>query len=163
MEIKKLNSDIEEHYRQVVDIFFQTSSRKEFQTEKEKNLFKNKYLDRYLDSDFFLMLDEGRILGYLCGDHSYRESDYRNHPYLLEFQEYFHSQSHLHINLLPCTQGLGIGSKLMAYYKKHLKDCGQRYVHIFTAKEARNINFYLKNNFKKIHSSKSILLMESVL
>ncbi|PKF63106.1 GNAT family N-acetyltransferase [Psychromonas sp. psych-6C06] len=65
--------------------------------------------------------------------------------------EYVDYPAHLHINLLPATQGHGIGRKLITTFLKHLKALQISGVHLEVSRSnASAISFYEKLGFTAI-------------
>lgn len=62
--------------------------------------------------------------------------------------------AHLHINLLPEYQHLGIGTRLMRHFEAHLIDQGAKGVHLQTTNHNRKaVSFYEKMGFALIHET----------
>jgi len=62
--------------------------------------------------------------------------------------------AHLHINLLPEYQHMGLGSKLIQTYESHLLKLGISGVHLQTTSyNKKAIPFYLKNGYKVVNQS----------
>lgn len=127
------------------EIFFITASIQNFSSEETRARFKYKYLSSYMEKfpDFVLVaLKAGRILGYCLGAPKTDESFYALQPHLELFNDlYERFPAHLHINLHPEAQGLGIGQKLFTAWEGLVcnKVIG---LHIMTGPESRNVSFY---------------------
>lgn len=138
-----------EDQKAIEEIFFESSSIKDFKDEKEKIDFKFKYLDYYKDKKFFFYKKHQEVLGYICGVLKTSENMFDLYPYYKELNPSLLERfpSHLHINLSKKSRGRGIGSLLIEHFIQSLKRekiCG---VHIFTGTKSRNISFYEKNSF----------------
>lgn len=144
------NSD---YYKQIQDIFWETSARSDFENEVEKAEFEKRYLGIYLKdySDLvFVAVNEERVLGYILGSPS--TSDGKDillaNPHLEVFADMFDQYpAHLHINLRAETRGHGIGSELIATFEQSLRAKSVMGLHLITAPTARNVSFYIKNGF----------------
>ncbi len=61
---------------------------------------------------------------------------------------------HLHINLLPGFQGVGIGSRLMRHFEVHMRDLGVPGLHLSTSsKNLKAVPFYHKMGFSIVRQS----------
>ncbi len=133
----------------IVEIFFESSAKKTFVDDKQKRDFLFKYLGFYKENYpeyFFIASDGDHILGYICGSpHSLTDKDlYQLLPHYSLFEDlYLKFPAHLHINLSSHCRGLGVGSKLLAFFE----DKCSAGVHLITGPKARNRSFYLKNNY----------------
>ena len=62
--------------------------------------------------------------------------------------------AHLHINLLPSYQGMGIGSRLMVVFEKHMKDLGVSGIHLETSNHHfKAVPFYKKMGYTILQES----------
>lgn len=152
---------------EIRDIFFESSSKKTFRDEAEKNDFFYKYLGYYLEHYpelCFVAIDE-KVLGYVVtAPDSHSNALYSIQPHLRSFENYFNKfPAHLHINCHRDSRGRGVGSKLIAQTENSLKSLEVSGLHIMTAPDAANQNFYKKLgfNFQVIEDfqGSSILLM----
>jgi GNAT superfamily N-acetyltransferase len=140
------------------EIFFESSTRKDFADNEEKEKFFNKYLGYYLKSQALVLVarEEGRILGYLVGSFTTEDEILCSlQPHLLVFKEYFSDYpAHLHINCHGQARGKGIGSLMVRYFEDILRQQNIKGLHIMTAPGARNCQFYhrLGFNFERIKS-----------
>lgn len=133
---------------QVDEIFFESSAKKDFKNEEEKEAFRYKYLGFYLEKypDLALMAGEERILGYTVGALDSKDQGLqRIQPHLNLFQEYFDKfPAHLHINCHALSRGMGIGSFLIKELEKLFAVHGVIGYHIMTSPDARSRDFYQK-------------------
>lgn len=154
MRIELVDLTSSSQLKSIENIFFSTSSKKTFVSEVEKLAFKNKYLDYYLENypDFFYVsIDEGIVIGYLCCCPNTIEDDY-----FINTFKYYESLSekilleypaHLHINLAKECRGKGVGSKIIDMLCVDLFGHNIRGVHIFTTPDNENVSFYSRNLF----------------
>ena len=136
---------------QVHEIYFESSARKEFKDQKDKDSFAYKYLGYYLERHpeyCWIALDE-RVLGYIVA--SPQTSDPKLlalQPHLIEFQEYLSRfPAHLHINCHVSSRGQGIGGMLVRKLEEKLKAEKSPGMHIMTSKSSDNVRFYSKLGF----------------
>src|SRR5690606_28054490 len=104
----------------------------------------------------FYALDEinSKVLGYILGDTKWDESYHGLFPFYEEARfKLLDYPAHLHINCHPEAQGMGVGSKLLAYYENYLKSLDIKGLHLVTAEEADNVKFYRKNNYLSIYET----------
>lgn len=137
---------------QLEKIFFDSSSVQSFKDAKHKREFQNKYLNYYIETypkDCFIAREGQQVLAYiLCCPDTLRDSFLLSvHPHLKLFEEYYKEYpAHLHINASPVSRGKGVGSQLIQALLSHLSVS----IHLITAEGERNIQFYLKNDFKEL-------------
>ena len=160
-----------EDYNDVVEIFWLTSTKKSFEDESEKAEFQKKYLDYYLNHPQFIGLvfkEDKKVIGYIIGLHLFTKQQISSHPLLKSFQDCLGEYpSELHINFHPDYQGGGKGSHLIQAYEKHVKDNNGNEIFLITLEGARNVNFYLKNNYviksqQCINNAELVLMSRSV-
>lgn len=157
-----------EHYlSEMKEIFFESSSKKSFRDEEEKEKFFYKYLGFYLENyrDFAYVAVDSRVLGYVVASPvSSGENLEKIQPHLKVFDAQITKfPAHLHINCHHESRGKGIGSKLMAAIEEKLLASKIRGLHIMTAPNSPNQSFYKKLGFNdevsEDFSGSSILLM----
>ena len=145
-----VNLDVRE---QVRDIFFESSSKKDFKSQEEKDSFRWKYLDFYLThySEFaWVALGQKKVLGYIIGmPLSSDPKLYEIQPHMKKFENLFSEYgAHLHINCHADARGRGVGSKLVTHFMRKLNDHRIPGVHIITGPESKNKEFYRKLGFE---------------
>ena len=143
---------------QIIDIFFETAAQTVFQSDKERDKFRKKWLDPYLfdyPENVFLFLQNGIVAGYLTGlqiscvglDH-FKTIGYYEELY----NEYFSYPAHFHINVSFSFQKQGIGRLLVqAFINECLKN-NIRGINIVTGYHASNKLFYISCGFQEIKS-----------
>jgi GNAT superfamily N-acetyltransferase len=157
--------DFSEEFRpQLAEIFFETSTKKEFKDQKEKDVFYWKYVGFYLShySEFaWLAVQEGKLLGYVLGIPKTQElSLYAIQPHLQAFEEHFKTYpAHLHVNCHVDARGKGVGKMLVLKLLGQLKDRKIPGLHIMTGPTSDNKNFYRKLGFDYEIEMNSILFM----
>lgn len=154
----------EELREQLTEIFFESSTKKDFKDQKEKDAFFWKYVGFYLShySEYaWLAIQDGKLLGYVLGMPATNNSDlYAIQPHLEAFKEYFKSYpAHLHVNCHINARGKGIGKLLVLKLLEQLKDENVQGLHIMTGPTAKNKVFYQKLGFNFEVEINSILLM----
>jgi GNAT superfamily N-acetyltransferase len=153
------------------EIFFLTS-KVPLKTEEDKKFLFQRYAEPYIENwpDYvFFACDEktGRTMGYLLGCTEAKHAEAIISPLQKSYELFgdLHKKypAHLHINIHPDFQGHGVGTFLVQEFIVELKKLGSRGVHILTAPDERNVNFYFKNKFKfrieREINGKSILFM----
>lgn len=111
------------------------------------------YTQNWPDDTFFAChLDTNETMGYLLGCRDSRKAADLLTPltnsYALFSDLFDRYPAHLHMDVDPAFQGRGIGSFLLQEYIIELKKFNVRGLHIVTAPELRNANFYLKHKMK---------------
>ena len=150
--------------KEVEEIFFESSTKKNFETDDEKRQFQWKYLGAYLKNfpELFLVAKkDGKILGYVAGS---TYSDFDLQPHLKSFEDVILKfPSHLHINCHAEARGLGVGSLLVQELEKKLQALNSLGLHIMTGADSRNRSFYQKLGFnfeeKREFQGRVILMM----
>ena len=149
---------------QLSEIFFKTSTKKIFETQKEKDDFHWKYVGFYLShypEYAWLAVREGKVLGYVLGmPFTQDPSLYQIQPHLKAFEEHFRTYpAHLHINCHESSKGQGLGKLLVEKLLSQLQSDGVSGLHIMTGPESENRKFYQKLGFDFEVTEKGILLM----
>lgn len=154
MNIELLDINNENQLNNVDEIFFSTSSKKEFISAKEKEEFRAKYLGHYIqkyNKYFYVALEHGSVIGYLCCCPDTLSDDYFLETFgyyqNLEPKKLLRFNAHLHINLSEQSRGKGIGSKLIKNICNRLHADNVEGVHIFTTPDSENVSFYKRNYF----------------
>ncbi len=167
-EIVNLRSPSAQEKAQLREIFFESSTKRDFKDAAEKDAFYHKYLGLYLErfEEFvWVARDQKKILGYMVGSPVTLDPElYRIQPHLHVFESYLESYpAHLHVNFHSDARGLGLGSKLFSELEKQLQVLKIKGVHIMTGPDSRNKSFYLRLGFSfevtLSYQGSSILLM----
>ncbi len=141
--------------RQIKEIFFESSSRKNFKTDLDKETFFKNWTSYYLDNPaqkIWLWQNKNAVTeSYLmaCCDSKAAKSYYESRiPSYVLFEDLFSQYpAHLHINSSPDVRGQGVGTKLIQHCIEQLRNLGLKGVHLITSPDARNVDFYKKNGF----------------
>lgn len=156
-------------FRSQVDaIFFETSTKKDFETQKQREEFNWKYLGFYLShypEYAWLALKAETVLGYVVGmPFSHDPSLYQIQPHIKAFKIFFEKYpAHLHINCLPEAQGKGIGKRLVQALTEQMMAQRVPGIHILTGPDSVNRLFYQKLGFHEEVEQSQILLMARAL
>jgi GNAT superfamily N-acetyltransferase len=141
----------EKDLKELKEIYFESSARKDFKDVAEKDAFYWKYLGYYLQHfpEFVWIAKGERILGYVvAAPASDDPALYKIQPHLEIFKKYFKDYpGHLHINLHNDARGQGLGSKLLLELEKQLQSLDITGLHIMTGVDSRNKNFYTRLGF----------------
>lgn len=137
---------------QIDDIFFESSTKKDFKSPAEKEAFRYKYLGYYLKNHPDLVvigMREGRVLGYCLGSLNTTDPELLNiQPHLEIFSDSIQQYpAHLHINTHHEARGQGLGQKLVLDFEKRLQEMKITGLHIMTSPESRNRAFYARLGF----------------
>lgn len=139
------------HLKEVREIFFETSTRKSFKDEEEKDGFFYKYVGFYLKHypELCLVSVDDKVLGYVVASEDSRGEELNKiQPHMATFESYTADYpAHLHINLHSESQGKGIGSQLVRKVETLLKSKDIKGLHIMTSPDAANQYFYKKLGF----------------
>lgn len=156
-EIKPFSAFVSEEKKRVLteeikEIFFLSTSVKNFETPEKKQAFFEKWCGDYLvhyPQYFFLLFNDGRLLGYLsaCLD-SVESLKVLKVPALDVYEDRFAEfPAHLHINFHPDARGKGLGSLLVEELCSFLRNEKIVGVHLVTSPEAANVPFYKRLGF----------------
>jgi ribosomal protein S18 acetylase RimI-like enzyme len=136
---------------QLREIFFESSARKNFNDDAEREIFYQKYLGSYLmlAPDLTFVCWESKLLGYITGILDSDATEISSlQPHLTTFKDLFQRfPAHLHINMHHEARGRGIGSKLLIEFEKKIKLNNVFGVHLITSPSSRNCDFYRKNGY----------------
>ena len=154
----------EEFKAQLSEIFFETSTKKDFKDQTEKEAFYWKYVGFYLShyaQYSWIAVQDGKVLGYVLGMPRTIDQDlYALQPHLKAFEEHFRLYpAHLHVNCHASARGKGIGKTLVQKLLTQLKDQKVPGLHIMTGPTSDNKIFYQKLGFDYEIELNSILLM----
>jgi GNAT superfamily N-acetyltransferase len=134
----------------VVEIFFESSVRRNFDDEAAKARFLATWTGWYLTegaADVWIALDgDGTVAGYLtgCRDSAGTSALTETIPRYRSFADLFDRfPAHLHVNVRAGRRGQGIGTALI---ERFAEACGTG-LHVVTAPSASNVGFYLRNGF----------------
>ncbi len=141
-------------FSEVKDIFFLSSSLKEFSSEEKKSSFFKRWCEDYIiyyPDQFYVMIesDTKKVLGYLSGCENSADSLSRLQvPGLANYKDLFDKYpAHFHINFHPDCRGRGLGGQLVGHYCQVLRAKKIVGVHLVTSTDAKNISFYRKLKF----------------
>lgn len=145
----------DKYLSEVKEIFFESSTRKEFKDQNEKDSFFYKYVGYYLKHfpELAFVAVENKVLGYIVASPLSHESELDSiQPHLKIFaKEFTEFPAHLHINCHYESRGKGVGVQLVEALEKTLVQRKIRGLHIVTGADARNAHFYKKLGF--LHES----------
>lgn len=148
---------------EVREIFFESSTRKDFRDHAEKEAFYQKYVGFYLSHypDYCWVALNDRVLGYVLG--MPKTADQRLEaiqPHLAKFEDLFERfPGHLHINCHQASRGQGVGALLVSKMIQELAQKGLPGLHIMTGAESRNRSFYQRLGFNYEVVREGILFM----
>lgn len=136
------------HHSEVREIFFESSTKKDFKDDSDKEAFFEKYVGFYLRHypELCFVAESNRVLGYVvASSHSTREDLLKLQPHLEMFRDYLELYpGHLHINCHYESRGLGIGGKLISVVEQTFNRLNISGWHIMTGPTSMNRNFYRK-------------------
>ena len=136
---------------EIKEIFFESSTKKTFKDDAEKEGFFYKYLGFYLEHfpELCLVAVDEKVLGYVVTSPKSDSSELLSiQPHLKTFEEYFNRfPAHLHINCHADSRGKGVGSKLISETEMKLQGMKIKGLHIMTGPDAANQKFYKKLGF----------------
>jgi GNAT superfamily N-acetyltransferase len=140
-------------------IFFESSARRDFRGQEEKQVFREMSLGRYIEkhrSSFFVALDDDwRAVGYLAGclenpltlKHFNDVSYFRYIPDIC--QDY---PAHLHVNVAEQYRNRGLGTALIGRFADWAKLHSVEGIQIVTSSTSRSIPFYRRSGFIELRT-----------
>jgi ribosomal protein S18 acetylase RimI-like enzyme len=144
---------------EITNIFFENTSKKKFENDKQKDDFFNNWLGVYLinyTSEVVVADLNNKICGYLAGCSNSILAKTNVGKTILSYTVFDHLfdkfPAHFHINVSKDSQGKGIGKKLVAHYLQILAKKEISGLHIVTSPNQPNIKFYESLGFKIIES-----------
>jgi GNAT superfamily N-acetyltransferase len=127
------------------DIFFESSSKKEFASAAERESFFRKYFGIYLElyPMHIWIAHKEKVLGYCLGAPIFDQRILELQPHLEIFRDLMEFYpAHLHINLHHDARGQGLGALLLKALEDDLTNLKISGLHLMTAADARNRAFY---------------------
>jgi ribosomal protein S18 acetylase RimI-like enzyme len=148
----------------VEEIFFESSTKKEFKDQNERDEFEWKYLGYYLKNYpqyAWIALKEGKVLGYVLGMPQTIDPElYSLQGHLKAFEEHFKSYpAHLHINCHKEARGQGIGKALAQKLLNQMAAEKIPGLHIMTGVTSENRHFYERLGFDFSVTNNTVLFM----
>jgi GNAT superfamily N-acetyltransferase len=132
-------------------IFYEASNIKTFADERERAVFRERWLGRYLTDEpawsYLAVASDGSVAGYLVGSigKPKRIEDVGSFedfaPFTADYPAY------LHVNLAPAFRNRGIGRGLVAAFAADAARAGAKGMHVVTGAGARNVGFYERAGF----------------
>ncbi|CAK0764454.1 N-acetyltransferase [uncultured Gammaproteobacteria bacterium] len=136
------------------EIFFQSSSRTVFASEREREAFLEKWTAYYIDhcpADLWLWREKGgEVSGYLTGCHDSagaRQQFEAIASYGVFADKFSDFPAHFHVNCRNGHRNCGVGARLVDVFAGECLVAGLPGVHIVTAPSARNVGFYHRQGF----------------
>jgi GNAT superfamily N-acetyltransferase len=141
------------------DIFFASSNTTSFASDVDRQVFRDRWLGRYLEHDaatVLVALQDENVVGYLAGclvDPA-SVARFRDIAYFATFKDLTcRFPAHLHVNIAPAFRGEGLGRALVERFCNNAQAAGCPGAHVVTSKGARNVGFYTRNGFLEQSSS----------
>jgi GNAT superfamily N-acetyltransferase len=137
-------------------IFFGASGTRSFASGHAREVFRERWLMRYLRDDadqaFVAVNAAGVVVGYLVGalhDPAVtgRFGDIAYFKGFAPLTKLY--PAHLHINFAPEFRGAGLGGRLIEAFAAHASKAGCPGMHVVTGGASRNVGFYTARGFKE--------------
>lgn len=148
------DANVKRKQDRIRQIFFETSSRRNFSDAAAKEDFWNKWTSYYFVHEperILLAIENGEAVGYLTGAaDSLSAAPYisKSNPSYEVFADQFKIYpAHLHINFTAGARGKGYGRGLIDTFITDLKKLKVGGVHVVTAPGADNVGFYKRSGF----------------
>jgi GNAT superfamily N-acetyltransferase len=141
------------------DIFFQSSAKRDFCSQEEKQAFRERWLGRYIEKhhgSFFVALDaDGRAIGYLAGclENPTTLSHFNDVAYFRSIEDICRDYpAHLHVNVAERYRNRGLGTALVGRFVEWAKLHSLEGIHVVTSSTARSIPFYQRSGFTELRT-----------
>lgn len=171
-EIVSIDDAIEEEEVEeaLSEIFFATSTRKDFASLAEREAFQHRWLDRYFyryrPTTFYARDPDRQPIGFVvgCPVDVRQVPCFSDVPYFNAFADLLDRYpAHLHVNVAAEWQGQGIGRALVARAIEACRSSGAKGIHVVTAADAPNLGFYEKCGLtpvaKRAHGGRALLML----
>lgn len=127
--------------------------------EVDRQAFLNRWLFQYIDqfpSYTFVATEDSNFLGYITACPNTSEYFDKLDQKGLDLWSSYYTlyPAHLHINCSSAARGKGVGSRLLAALEIKLRQDHVPGLHLITAKGARNVGFYEKNQYETLCENK---------
>jgi len=145
---------------QATDIFFETANTKSFGSAEAKHAFFMRWLGHYASIEpegfLFALTPGGGVCGYVAGcidsfsvgsKAIIADIPYFTPAFCTALAAY---PSHFHINVMPGSQGKGIGRQLTARFVRICAEAGSPGIHVVTGASSPAVKFYEACNFKRL-------------
>jgi GNAT superfamily N-acetyltransferase len=161
VEIQKADGivDFSTHVPDIEDIFFQSSAKRDFCTEKERQSFREKWLGRYIlkhrDSFFVAFDDAGRAIGYLAGclenpTTLYHFNDIGYLSFIDDICQIY--PGHFHVNVAEQCRNHGLGVVLVEQFANWARFRAVPGIHLVTSSTSRSVPFYRRSGFSELRT-----------
>jgi hypothetical protein len=173
VQLIKISEYPSQKIEKLKSIFWESSVKTDFESEKKKSEFEYKYFDfyvKYFPHLSFAIESDNHPIGYLLGaDQTTPYLDQLEmQKYVAEFEDIFATYpAHFHINLSENARGKGCGQIALQELFKILTDQNCPGVHVITALEHPSQKFYEKNGLAplktmKISATQIVILVKSL-
>jgi GNAT superfamily N-acetyltransferase len=141
------------------NIFFQSSAKRDFSSQEEKQAFREMSLGRYIEKhrgSFFVALDaDGRAVGYLAGclENPITLNHFNDVAYFRSIEDICRDYpAHLHVNVAKRHRNRGLGTALVGRFVEWAKLHSLEGIHLVTSSTARSIPFYRRSGFTELRT-----------
>jgi len=141
------------------DIFFTSSARRDFNSQEEKQAFRDMSLGRYIErhrSSFLVAFnDAGGAVGYLAGclENPVTLNHFNDVGYFRDIDDLCRDYpAHLHVNVAEGYRNRGLGTALVGRFVEWAKLHSVKGIHLLTSSTARSIPFYRRSGFNELRT-----------
>jgi GNAT superfamily N-acetyltransferase len=141
------------------DIFFESSVRRDFCSQQEREAFRDmslgRYIEKYRDSFFVALDDAGRAVGYLAGclENPTKLNLFNDVSYFRYIDDICQDYpAHLHVNVTERHRNRGLGTALVERFADWAKLHSVKGIHLVTSSSARSIPFYRRLSFIELRT-----------
>jgi GNAT superfamily N-acetyltransferase len=161
MKIQKADevADFTSHLGDIDNIFFESSAKRDFCNEEEKQSFREMSLGRYIvrhrDSFFVALDDAGRAVGYLAGclENPTKLDHFNDIAYFQYIDDICQNYpAHLHVNIAGQYRNRGLGTTLVERFAELAKLHSVEGIQVVTSSASRSIPFYRRLGFRELRT-----------
>jgi GNAT superfamily N-acetyltransferase len=152
-------ADFASHLRDIDKIFFESSAKRDFCSEEEKQIFREVSLGRYLvrhrDSFFVALDDARRAVGYLAGclENPTKLDHFNDIAYFRYIDDICQNYpAHLHVNVADQYRNRGLGTALVERFAEWAKLHSVERIQVVTSSGSRSIPFYRRLGFRELRT-----------
>lgn len=144
---------------EIDEIFFESSARRDFCNQEEKQAIREMSLGRYIEkhrASFFVALGgDGRAVGYLAGclENPITLEHFNDVAYFRSIEDICQDYpAHLHVNVAERHRNRGLGTALVGRFADWAKLHSVEGVHLVTSSTSRSIPFYRRSGFADLRT-----------
>jgi GNAT superfamily N-acetyltransferase len=152
-------ADFTGYLSDIDNIFFESSAKRDFRNEEEKQSFREASLGRYVvrhrDSFFVALDDAGRAVGYLAGclENPAKLDHFKDIAYFRYIDDICQNYpAHFHVNIAGQYRNRGLGTTLVKRFAEWATLHSVEGIQVVTSSASRSIPFYRRLGFRELRT-----------